>query len=951
MPPSPAAQQAASQQQATDNKGALYTCMVSLISYDAERRGTVLGSRALALMRHPSGSYLLLCYDPARPNQPDVMVVIAETFQMMPQAPADGAFYAFFHDEARNSWCLKMASADALADLARHIALIKHAANPQGVSVVTQDISINAAEPRALSNGDAVKIKYNLHLISPSQPDREPGPLLSVVGSEDKPKQLKLGANKDLLGLEQGLVGMKKGGKRVLILPAPLAYGAAGNAALGVPANAAVFLEVELLKVKHAEKPQLALMAAATPVAAAQPTPAAAARPSVIVLGGPAESPATPADGEKPDSRRNSLAHRMAAMGGFAMPNMNPVQQQQHVHHAAAAAAAHPAHAPGGAGEQHHEDTHTPQPAAQHQQQPQQPPQQHMQQQAQMPQQQPPFSQNNSQSFQPGQQPMGQMQQQQPHMQHGMQGQMQPQQHGMQPQQHQPVMYGSAYPQSSPSHIQSPQHGNMYANTPQAQMPGQPQQQQPHGAYNQYGQPQQQQPSFSLAPGGPMGVPLHALEAKIDAIQLQLGRCLGSQNAYDPNPTLNGAQMLRGLTALIEERDALKAKAEESVKQVTELTAKISGLHERNESYLAENQKLSESRFASFSEELKLKNVNITALQDANRALQHEIQAKNAAAQELELQKQKLSLELELATGQLKNQKDLDRQVTLLSIQLEESKKSTEHSTESVRVSMGQELVKLQQEAADRANDLSEMAAKHAAKEADWTAADQKRAAQLAQVQATVDALEKDLATARNELSASVSLAQQREGEVKQLHLRVEHMAQESTGSAESLASASAQHQAQLQSMTAQIEQLTSSLQQQQQEAQEAATAAADEAAAAQAAAVEAAIEQAKADVTALYRPKLEDVVSKAKSKIESMQTELDEAVAARAELEAQVASLTEEKQAIVDRSKVSRAAAPAQIRFTWTLELSLTLAAVFLFFCPPGGDREDSDTSASATS
>jgi FKBP-type peptidyl-prolyl cis-trans isomerase len=58
-----------------------------------------------------------------------------------------------------------------------------------------------------------------------------------------------LGAGQVIKGWDQGIVGMKVGGKRMLAIPASLAY---GNRAMGdaIPANSALIFEVELLKVQ-----------------------------------------------------------------------------------------------------------------------------------------------------------------------------------------------------------------------------------------------------------------------------------------------------------------------------------------------------------------------------------------------------------------------------------------------------------------------------------------------------------------------------------------------------------------------------------------------------------------------------------------------------------------------------------------------------------------------------
>lgn len=59
----------------------------------------------------------------------------------------------------------------------------------------------------------------------------------------------KLGAGQVIKGWDQGIVGMKVGGKRVLAIPAALAYGSQSPSA-SIPANSDLIFEVELLKVQ-----------------------------------------------------------------------------------------------------------------------------------------------------------------------------------------------------------------------------------------------------------------------------------------------------------------------------------------------------------------------------------------------------------------------------------------------------------------------------------------------------------------------------------------------------------------------------------------------------------------------------------------------------------------------------------------------------------------------------
>ena len=64
-----------------------------------------------------------------------------------------------------------------------------------------------------------------------------------------RPLTFKIGAGTVVRGGEQGVEGMKVGGKRTLIVPPDLAYGARGDGSL-VPPNAALVFDVELLDAK-----------------------------------------------------------------------------------------------------------------------------------------------------------------------------------------------------------------------------------------------------------------------------------------------------------------------------------------------------------------------------------------------------------------------------------------------------------------------------------------------------------------------------------------------------------------------------------------------------------------------------------------------------------------------------------------------------------------------------
>ena len=66
-----------------------------------------------------------------------------------------------------------------------------------------------------------------------------------------KPFQVPLGAGKLIRGWEEAYLTMHPGEKRRLIIPAALAYGHQGNKQAGIPPDATLVLDVELLSVVH----------------------------------------------------------------------------------------------------------------------------------------------------------------------------------------------------------------------------------------------------------------------------------------------------------------------------------------------------------------------------------------------------------------------------------------------------------------------------------------------------------------------------------------------------------------------------------------------------------------------------------------------------------------------------------------------------------------------------
>jgi FKBP-type peptidyl-prolyl cis-trans isomerase FkpA len=94
--------------------------------------------------------------------------------------------------------------------------------------------------------GSTVVVHYTGWLYSPNAEKQHGAQFDSSVGRE--PFSFNLGAGQVIPGWDQGVQGMKVGGKRTLIVPAALGYGAQG--AGPIPPNANLIFDVELFDVK-----------------------------------------------------------------------------------------------------------------------------------------------------------------------------------------------------------------------------------------------------------------------------------------------------------------------------------------------------------------------------------------------------------------------------------------------------------------------------------------------------------------------------------------------------------------------------------------------------------------------------------------------------------------------------------------------------------------------------
>ena len=100
----------------------------------------------------------------------------------------------------------------------------------------------------AATSGKDVSVHYTGWLYDPKTADHH-GNKFDSSHDRKEPFSFKLGARQVISGWDMGVSGMKVGGKRTLIIPSDLGYGARG-AGSAIPPNATLVFDVELLGVR-----------------------------------------------------------------------------------------------------------------------------------------------------------------------------------------------------------------------------------------------------------------------------------------------------------------------------------------------------------------------------------------------------------------------------------------------------------------------------------------------------------------------------------------------------------------------------------------------------------------------------------------------------------------------------------------------------------------------------
>lgn len=98
-------------------------------------------------------------------------------------------------------------------------------------------------------SGKLVRVHYTGWLYEPGKPENKGAKFDSSV-DRSEPFVFPLGGGRVIKGWDEGVAGMKAGGKRTLIIPPEMGYGARGAGGV-IPPNATLMFDVELLDVNQ----------------------------------------------------------------------------------------------------------------------------------------------------------------------------------------------------------------------------------------------------------------------------------------------------------------------------------------------------------------------------------------------------------------------------------------------------------------------------------------------------------------------------------------------------------------------------------------------------------------------------------------------------------------------------------------------------------------------------
>ncbi|KAK0053793.1 FK506-binding protein 15 [Biomphalaria pfeifferi] len=270
---------------------------------------------AALLANHGAKDYRILLYVTQQKQITNAKISLTFAFNVQQNN------YASFYDDTRQMWSIMFESVDAAEKFAKEVAVAKaNSVSGTLTDLIQQDLLLG--EGGLLESGDSAEVKYIGWLLTN-------GALGKVFdqSQQDNYFRFRVGKGKVIKGWDQGMLGMKKGAKRILIIPPSLAYGSQG-AGERVPPDSTLVFEVQVMRVK--------LQKGDSPQPSPAPTPAPVAMPALpndnddledLGVKGRTKSINEHLT-QSPDSNKAKLISRMARMGQPMLPLQGAIPAQ-----------------------------------------------------------------------------------------------------------------------------------------------------------------------------------------------------------------------------------------------------------------------------------------------------------------------------------------------------------------------------------------------------------------------------------------------------------------------------------------------------------------------------------------------------------------------------------------------------------------------------------------------
>ena len=120
---------------------------------------------------------------------------------------------------------------------------------PGGTVAELQRIEVSTGEGTVAAAGDEVTVHYTGWLYDEDAPQQR-GEQFDSSRERGEPFTFLLGAGRVIRGWDEGVAGMRVGGKRTLLIPPEYGYGRKGAGGV-IPPQASLVFEVELLGVEE----------------------------------------------------------------------------------------------------------------------------------------------------------------------------------------------------------------------------------------------------------------------------------------------------------------------------------------------------------------------------------------------------------------------------------------------------------------------------------------------------------------------------------------------------------------------------------------------------------------------------------------------------------------------------------------------------------------------------